>query len=137
MADSFGIFCGPVVFMMLCIDAGAGDRPGSAGFKRLFMSRGLPSSAERFFDATEPRGIGVSAALTGSTLPLSSWMHLLYIGYQYMLQMTVGGKIRDAYLTFTALEAGLASAALSSVGEHGHAIHCHWYIGIDVRTGAR
>lgn len=68
---------------MPCIpdmDVGAGGRPGSAGFKRLLASSGLPSSAVRFLDATEPRGMGVSAALTGSTLPLSSWMHLLYSG---------------------------------------------------------
>ena len=57
---------------MPCIGMGAGDRPGSAGFSRLLASFGLPSSAARFLDATDPRGMGVSAALTGSTFPLSS-----------------------------------------------------------------
>ena len=53
-----------------------------------------------------------------------------------MCQVAMGGKIRDTHFAFTALEAGLASASFGRIAEHGHAVHRHGNVGIDIRIRA-
>ena len=53
-----------------------------------------------------------------------------------MFQVAMGGKIRDTNFAFSALEASLASTTFGSVAKHGHAVHRHGNVGIDVRIRA-
>lgn len=92
-----------------------------------------PSSVARFLDATEPRGTGVSAALTGSTLPASSCMHRRY--------RTISRQFEPSehvpYFGLPTLEARFATPTLVCITKHLHAIQSHRNIGMNVRIGPR
>ncbi len=100
----------------------------------LLTASGLPSPSDARCFTTDPRGTGVSAALTGSTLPRSSCTHLRCEDGQHKLHTA---HSLHAHLRSSTLRAGFTPAALLRLAKDGNAVHRHGDVGGYVRIGAR